>query len=191
MRRPTVVLVAALLQLLLAATFLISVGSALLFGAAAQRAAEAELARQGFPASLLTAENLRFDEGPAGVLPAMIIAAVLIMLAILNLRGHRAGRLISWIFQPLLVVAGLILVSGQVFLEAGLEQALARSGVTGVDVPALVAAARAAFPWWYPAEAWLKLIFVTVGQLVTVVLLALPSARAYVRAVHSSPVARG
>lgn len=191
MRRPAVVLVAALLELLLAATFLISVGSAVLFGAAAQRAAEAELARQRFPATLLTEENLRFDEGPAGIVPALIIAAVLIMLAILNLGGSRVGRLISWIFQSLLIVAGLILVSGQVFLEAGLEQALVRSGVTGVDVSALVSAARAEFPWWYPAEAWLKLIFVTLGQVVTLILLALPSARAYVRAVHSSPAVRG
>lgn len=181
MRVPRVVIVAAVLELLLAATFAVSVGTAILSGPAAQQAAELELMRQGVSSAVLTGEGLRFDEGVTGTVPAMIIALVLIILAVLNLCGSRVGRIASWIFQPLLIIAGAILVSGQVFLESGLEQAFARSGITGVDVPALVAAARTAFPWWYPIEAWLKLILVTVGQLATIILLALPAARAHVR----------
>lgn len=181
MRRPLVVTLAVVLQLLLAATFLVSVATAVGYGPAAQRAAEAELSRQGIPPTVLGAENLRFDEGLAGTVPAVIIALLLIMLAILNLRGRRIGRLLSWILQPLLVVAGAILVSGQVFLEAGLVQAFGQAGVTGVDVAALVAAVRAEFPFWYPAEAWLKLILVTAGQVVTMILLGSRPARDHVQ----------
>lgn len=181
MRRPGVVTIAVVLELLLAAAFAVSVGAAILCGPAAQRAAEEELLRQGVPPAVLTGEGLRFDEGVAGTIPAIVIVLVLIILAVLNLRGSRIGRLATWIFQPLLIIAGAILVTGQVFLEPGVEQAFARSGITGVDTPALVAAARTAFPWWYPIEAWLKLILVTAGQLATIILLTLPAARAYVR----------
>ena len=52
--RPTGVVVAAALQLLLAVAFLISATVALLYGPAAQAAGEAELVRQGFAPDVLT-----------------------------------------------------------------------------------------------------------------------------------------
>ncbi len=187
MKRPWIVTGAAVLELLLAAVFLESVIVGVAFGPAAQRAAEAELLRQGIAPALLTGENLRFDEGVAGTVPALIIAVILIVLAVLNLRGLRIGRLLSWILQPLLVIAGAILVSGQVFLEPGLESALAGAGIGGVDVSALVAAASSQFPPWHPVVAWAKLILITVGQLVTIVLLALPPTGAYLRHRNRNP----
>lgn len=185
MSRPTVVTIAAILQLALAATFAVSVVSALLYGPAAQRAAERELERQGIAPDVLTGESLRFDEGLAGTVPAIAIVAILVTLAALNLNGRRIGRTLTWIFQPLLMIAGAILVSGQVFLVQGLTKALAG---TGVNVEALVAAARTAFPGWYPAEAWAKLILVTAGSAATIVLLALPQARAFLRQPFREPV---
>jgi hypothetical protein len=182
MRRPAIVTIAAVLQLLLAATFAISVATALLYGPAAQRAAERDLERQGIPPETLTGENLRFDEGLVGTVPAIVIVAILVTLAVLNLNGRRLGQRATWVFQPLLAVAGAILVSGQVFLVQGLERALTQNGITGVDVKALVAAAGSAFPSWYPIESWAKLILVTAGSVATIVLLALPQARAFFRA---------
>ncbi len=184
MKRPRSVTLAAVLQLLLATAFGISVVTALLYGPAAQQAAENEMRRQGLPPGALTGESLRFDEGLAGTAPALAIALILITLAMLNLNGRRLGRLLTWIFQPLLAIAGAILVSGQVFLAQGITKAFAQSdnqALHAVDVEALVKAAAAEFPNWYPIESWAKLILVTLGSVLIVVLLALPTARAFFR----------
>ena len=53
---------ASLLQLLLAVTFLIMPAIAYRYGASAQAAAEAEVARQGFPASILAKNKVKFTE---------------------------------------------------------------------------------------------------------------------------------
>ncbi|ADD45651.1 hypothetical protein [Stackebrandtia nassauensis] len=184
MRRPATVTIAAVLQLLLAATFTVSVVTALLYGPAAQKAAESEMERQGLPKDALSGESLRFDEGWAGTVPATVIVLILVGLAVGNLRGKRSGRVLTWVLQPLLLVAGAVLVSGQVFLVRGIEAAFAGSGnpaLADVDVPALVEAARSAFPAWYPVETWAKFVLVTLGSAVTIVLLALPRSRAFTR----------
>src|SRR5690242_11855012 len=114
-RRPHSVLFAAGLQLLTALPFLLSIIVVWRYGADAQAAAQAELTRQGVPTSVLAEHGISFGSNTAEIpIPAAIIL-VLVVLALLNLAGRRVGRTLSWIFHPILVVAGIVIIPGQVF----------------------------------------------------------------------------
>ena len=184
--RPRAVVTAAVLQALLALTFAISAIEVLMSGHAAEAAAKAELVRQGLPPNLLIEHGFRFgDKGLDGTALPLAIAAVLITLAMLCLTGKRAGPLLTWIAQPVLLVAGSVIIPGQVFPALLLESAIASTGdptLRRIDVPAVVDAAAHAYPAWLPYIAGAKLVLATLGSLVIVVLLALPAARAYFRA---------
>jgi hypothetical protein len=86
---PGSVTLAAALQLLLAATFLIMPTLAYLYGAHAQAAAE--VVRQGFPAVVLARNNVHFGEGAVGLVLAIAIAGGLLALALLNGPGSLPG----------------------------------------------------------------------------------------------------
>lgn len=174
---PRSVVLAAVLQFLTVVPFLVGTFFVLVYGAGAQAAAEAEAVRQGFPAGTLAAHGINFG-GSVSELPLAIgIALVLATLALLNLAGKRLGRILSWIFQPILFVAGCLIVPGQVFTAQLLEvPALPR-----LDVPALVDAAMQAMPGWLLYANVAKLILTTAGSLLVIVLLALPSAREFFR----------
>ena len=140
---------AALLQFALAATFLIIPIIAYRYGANAQRAAEAAVVKQGFPAKVLVQHQVKFAErGVAALLPVGI-ALCLATLAALNLARSEAGRTFSWIFQPILLVAGSFITTGQVFPVRYIESAFKKSGdamLHRINVRAFVEAASAAFP---------------------------------------------
>jgi hypothetical protein len=182
--RPGSVTLAALLQLLLAATFVIMPTLAFLYGARAQAAAEAEVARQGFPADALARNHVNFGEGPVGLLLAVAIALGLAVLAVLNLDGNPAGRLGSWILQPLLFIAGALILSRQVFTARFLASAFRSSGdatLAGINVKAFVDAAAHAYPAWFPSVVSARFVLATLGSLLIITLLAVPSANAYFR----------
>jgi hypothetical protein len=178
------VLFASLLQFLLAATFLIMAFVAYRYGTDAQRAAEAEVAKQGFPTGFLAQHRVRFEEsGVEAVLP-VAIAVCLATLASLNLAGSEVGRILTWIAQPILIVGGGIITTGQVFPVRYLESAFKKSGEAAlqrIDVKAFVDAARGAFPAWLRYLVAARFVLTTVGSLFVIVLLALPSANAYFR----------
>ena len=184
MFRPLTVRLAALIQLLTAVPFVLSIAVVWVYGAGAQAAAEAELIRQGLPASLLSEHGISFGANTGETpLPAGIVV-VLAVLALLNLAGRRAGQVLSWIAHPLLAVAGAVVVPAQLFTATFLAASFRGSSdplLRRVDVPRLVDAARAAMPAWLPAVDWAKLVLTTAGSVLVVVLLALPSARAYFR----------
>jgi hypothetical protein len=118
------------------------------YGANAKAAAEAEVTRQGFPAEVL-ARNVHFGEGAAGPALAVAIALGLAALAALNLAGTPAGRIGSWILQPLLLVAGGLIISRQVFTARFLGSAFKHSGdatLAAINVKAFVDAATGAYP---------------------------------------------
>jgi hypothetical protein len=71
---PGSVTLAVVLQLLLAVTFLIMPTLVYRYGARAQSAAEAEVARQGFPADVLARNNVNFGEGAVGLVLTVAIA---------------------------------------------------------------------------------------------------------------------
>jgi hypothetical protein len=182
--RPGSVTFAAVLQLLLAATFLIMPTLAYLYGTRAQAAAEADVARQGFPADVLARNHINFGEGAVGLVVAVAIAVALVALASLNLAGNPAGRIGSWILQPLLFIAGVLILSRQVFTARFLASAFKRSGdatLAGIDVQAFVDAATGAYPAWFPYVVSARFGLATMGSLLIIVLLAVPSASAYFR----------
>jgi hypothetical protein len=175
---------AAVLQLLTIVPFLIGSAVVLIYGAHAQAAAEAEVARQGLPAGILASHGVSFGSNTAELPLPIAIAVVLVVLALLNLGGRRIGQVLSWIFQPLLFVAGCLIIPGQVFTVQFLESAFTNSGdpmLARINVQALVDAASHVLPGWLPYVDWAKLILTTLGSLVIVVLLAMPSARAFFR----------
>jgi hypothetical protein len=173
---------ASLLQLLLAVTFLIMPAIAYRYGARAQAAAEAEVARQGFPAGILAKNKVKFTErGIEAALPAAI-ALLLVALASLNLAGIEAGRIMSWIFQPVILVVGGLVTAAQVFDVRYLTSAFRKSGdqtLRSINVKAFVDAAVRAFPAGFRSLVATRFVLTTAGSVLVIVLLAVPAANAY------------
>src|SRR5688500_16700744 len=101
--------VAAVTQLLIAVAFVSIPVVRHRYGAVAKAAAEAELARQGVPGTVLADNNIYSD--PAGHVTAApaTVAAFMLALAALNLAGNPWGQILSWILMPLVLIGnGLI-----------------------------------------------------------------------------------
>lgn len=67
-------------------------------------------------------------------------------MASLNLAGISTGRILTWIFQSILLVVGGLVTAGQVFAVWQLESAFEKSGDTtlqAIDVKRFVASASA------------------------------------------------
>ncbi|MEV0384804.1 hypothetical protein [Nonomuraea sp. NPDC050643] len=189
-RRPRAVVVAAVLQLLTIVPFLTGTFVVLVHGPGARAAAQAEIVRQGLPADLLARHGIDF--GGSDTL-AIVLVVILVALAALNLAGRRAGQILSWIFQPVLVVMGVVIIPAQLFTARLLESSFKDSGdplLARVDVAALVEAATNVMPGWLPAANVAKLALTTVGSLAVIVLLALPASRAYFRGTRT-PIGNG
>ncbi|MFD1939686.1 hypothetical protein ACFSKW_50345 [Nonomuraea mangrovi] len=106
----------------------------------------------------------------------MSVAVILTLLASLNLAGNGADQIASWIFQSLLLVDGGLIIDDQVFTVRYVETAFTKSAdaeLRGLDVSALVRAARAAFSGWFHPGVNTRLILTTVGSLLVILLLAL------------------
>jgi hypothetical protein len=179
---PVAVTLAAILQILLAATFLIMPLLVLRHGSHAQAAAEAEVARQGFPAEVLAKNGVHFDEGTAGLVLPVAIALGLGALAALNVVGNEIGRILTWILQPMLLVGGGLIIFRQVAAARFVESSFERSGdpiLAAIDVRAFVDAATEAFPRWFVFVVRARFVLVTLGSALVIVLLALPSAGEY------------
>jgi hypothetical protein len=117
------ILLAAIVQILLAATFLIMPVLVLRYGSHAQAAAEAEVVRQGFPATVLAQNGLHFDEGTAGLVLPVAIALGLGALAALNVVGNEIGRILTLILQPILLAGGGLITYRQVTAARFIESA--------------------------------------------------------------------
>lgn len=174
---PFAVLVVALLQVLLAATFVVLPIVGVRYGPAAQEAAEADVARQGFAVGVLAERGVNFGASRGSVVVAVAIGACLAALAVLNLAGSDLGRLLTWILQPILFVAGVFIMPGEVFTARYVGAAFRKAGVRDLDVAAFVDAAGSAYPSWTRPVIITRLVLTTVGSIVVVVLLALPGSR--------------
>jgi hypothetical protein len=93
-----------------------------LYGAQAQEAAEAEVARQGVPAGVLAQNRVNFKERGVEILLPMSIAVCLATLATLNLTGSGFGRILSLTFQPIVLVIGGVVTGFQVFAVRYIER---------------------------------------------------------------------
>ncbi|WP_232668796.1 hypothetical protein [Pseudonocardia sp. TRM90224] len=181
-QRPIAVTAAAALQAVTAVPFVLGTVVVLGYGASAQAAAEAEMTRQGLPPSLLVEHGIAFGSNTAELPFAIAIVVVLAALAVFNLRGSRAARTASWVVHPVLLVAGTLIIPGQVFTTWYLSTAFAADpALSRIDAAALVDAAAAAMPGWLLYANIAKLVLTTVGSMAVVALLALPSARAHFR----------
>jgi hypothetical protein len=110
---------------------------------------------------------------------ALAIAVCFAALATLNLAGNDIGRILTWILQPLLFVAGLVIMPGEVFTARYLDAAFRKAGVHDLDVHAFVNAASAAYPAWTRPVIITRFALATLGSVLAVILLALPSANTH------------
>lgn len=179
---PFVVVVASILQLALAATFVLIPVAGAFHGPRAQRAAETEVVRQGFPATLLAERGINFGTSRASIAVAVAIGLGLATLASLNLAGNGAGQLLSWIFQPIVLILGCVIMPGEVFVTRFVTSAFAKSGdptLRNLEAAAFVNAAVTTVPAWYRYVIALRLVLATVGSLLVIILLAIPSANVH------------
>ena len=102
--RPQTVTLAAALQLLFAAIFVIAPIVLIFYGAEGQAAAEAEVVREGFPADMLARHHIKFSEGPALLIIPFAMTLLSTFLGLLNLGGKRVGWMVSLLYEPLLLI---------------------------------------------------------------------------------------
>jgi hypothetical protein len=172
---------ASLLQYLLAATFFVMASVAYRYGGDAQRAAEAEAVRQGFPVGILARNGVDVRESRVEMLLPLAIALCLAILATLNLVGSDVGRVLTWIVQPIVLVGGGFVTGAQVFVARYVQSAFDRSGdptLRGIDVRAIMRAATGAFPTGFRSLVVARFLLATVGSVLVIALLTLPLAGA-------------
>lgn len=159
------------IQLLLAATFVAAATVALRRGRRAQAAAESKMRERGHDVALLSRHQVRFEESVIESLLPYGIAALLTVAAVLNINGEDAGRVLTWVVQPLLLLAGGAITYGQVFADRYVVKALTSDGVTAADAAAVVGAARSEFPGWLRPLVVSRFLLTTLGSIVIVILL--------------------
>ncbi|RRR98380.1 hypothetical protein [Glycomyces terrestris] len=179
--RPGSVSFAVWLQILLAVFFVAQTIIGFIYGPDAQAAAEAELEAQGFSTADLP-EGTTFESGGATAFVPIAFAVLLIVLAVLNAAGNRVGRILTWIVQPLVLICGGLIAFTLFFAAASLEAGLEATGEgEGLDVQALFDAVYGAYPSWTAVVDYGLVALATLGSLLVIVLLAVPSANAYFR----------
>ncbi|GIH23584.1 hypothetical protein Aph01nite_18940 [Acrocarpospora phusangensis] len=162
-------LTVAVLQFLLALTYLAVPLVGHRHGVAAQRAADTEIRRQGHDPAVLVKHGLDFTASTASVMVSVAIAAGLAATAVLNLGGQ---PLPTWILQPILLIAGGFITTAQVFVGRYVQAALHKSGTLDIDTQALLGAAEAAFPGWFRPLVVTRFLLTTAGSLVILLVLA-------------------
>src|SRR5436853_3008282 len=100
--------------------------------------AETDVMRQGRPVTVLAERGIDFGASRGSVVAAVAIAVCLAALATLNLAGNDTGRILTWILQPLLFVAGLVIMPGEVFTARYVNAAFRKAGVRDIEVHAFV-----------------------------------------------------
>lgn len=142
---------AAVLQLLIALAFVSIPLVRDRYGAAAQAAAEAELARQDVPITVLEDNDLRFDAGGHETAVPAAVAVIMAVLAVLNLLGNPWGQVLTWVFQLIVLVGNCLILYSQLTAATSVQAAFKRKKdpmLQRIDVPALLKAAESAFPTW-------------------------------------------
>ncbi|MCK2215183.1 hypothetical protein MF672_015510 [Actinomadura sp. ATCC 31491] len=142
---------AAVLQLLVALSFVSIPLVRHRYGPRATDAAHAELRRQGVSPGVLADNGMRFDaSGHESAVP-VAVALVMTALAVLNLTGSPLGGTLSWALQPVVLAGNLVILYSQLTAARSVEAAFARKGdpeLARIDVRALLRAAESGFPSW-------------------------------------------
>ncbi|MEV6039694.1 hypothetical protein AB0L65_51835 [Nonomuraea sp. NPDC052116] len=175
--RPRTVTIAGVLQLLFALAFLIAPVAGLVYGAEVKTAIEAELVRQGLSPTILTDHGIRLDEGGYALVLPVATTVIAAILAWLNLAGRRAGRILTLIIQPVFLALDVFILATQVTRVPTFQSILGETA----DAQAIFDAAGRVYPAWLLAVSDGRLVFTLLASLTVIVLLLLPSARAYFR----------
>lgn len=182
--RPGTVTFAVTLQILLALFLAVSSVLAFVYGPEADQAFEDELARQGFEVADLPENSARFDSGAAGLIMMLVVVAILLVLAFFNGAGNRVTRILTWVLQPLVLLCGGFIFAGQLFMAQFLQWGLDNSGdsdLEALDAQSLVDAAYDVYPSWTVVIDWSLVALATLGSLLIIILLAVPSANRFFR----------
>ncbi|MCX5199565.1 hypothetical protein OOK31_37780 [Streptomyces sp. NBC_00249] len=141
----------ALLHLLVATAFLSIPLVRHRFGAAATRAAEAELRGQGVRPGVLAENGMRFDAGGHETWAPVAIAATMAVAAGLNLSGSSWAATATWILQSAVLLVNCVILYSNLTAVPSVTAAFARKGdeeLARIDVAALLKAAEEGFPAW-------------------------------------------
>ncbi|MBU3064516.1 hypothetical protein KO481_23655 [Nocardia sp. NEAU-G5] len=179
---PVYVVLAGVLQLLLAAMFVVMLLAYRTAGPRAQRAVDAAAARQEVAPEVLAEHGVRLTEGRSAFFVGYAIAAALVVLGVLTLSGNELGRLLSWVAEPLVLVGVGYVTTIQVFAVPLTVSAFAELGdprVQGLDIRAALQAAAEALPSWYRPAIVARWLLATAGSVAVIVLLALPASDRY------------
>jgi len=144
-------IVAATMQLLIALAFLSIPMVRRRYGPAANAAAEAELAVQGVPGTVLKENKLTVDASGHETAAPATVAAVMMVLAGLNLAGNSWGQTLTWVVQPLVLAGNFLIIYSQRTAAKSVQTAFTRKGepmLQRIDVPALLEAIERGFPRW-------------------------------------------
>ncbi|WP_067716454.1 hypothetical protein [Nocardia yamanashiensis] len=121
------------------------------YGTHAMAVAEGELARQGVRTTALRENGMRFDASghewwaPGG------IAALLVVIAGVNLAGFDWLRPVNWVVMIALFLANSVIVYSNLTAARSVQAAFQRKNdpeLARIDVPALLGAAEGGFPAW-------------------------------------------
>jgi hypothetical protein len=116
----------------------------------------------------------------ASVVIGLILAVIFVVLAILDGRGNRVGRLLTWIFGGI----ALCCLGSSFALGAFGKSAYDNSRKTNPDLPSydqLQQDIRDALPSWYTPVTTILGILVLAAIIVAIILLALPASHPYFR----------
>jgi len=180
-RRPLTVTIAGYLLCLVAAALVVN---AMAVWSIAGRVGAA--ARRAWAASPKDADQYAgaYHGGltTAGVV-LLVIAAVLVTLAVFNLRGANLARIITWVVGGALALCCGCLSIGQFLGGSGTAVTGGNTTVNGVDAVQANQQISDAFPGWFGALFVVLLVIGLPGLLATIVLLILPASRDYFRPV--------
>jgi hypothetical protein len=142
---------AATLQLLIALAFVSIPLVRHRYGANAVTNAEAELTRQGVPTTVLKDNKLSFDASGHETAVPVTVAAVMTVLAMLNLSGNHWGQTLTLVCQSIVLAGNFLILYSQLTAAKSVQNAFARKGdpmLQRIDVHALLKAAENGFPTW-------------------------------------------
>ncbi|TWD73066.1 hypothetical protein FB561_6951 [Kribbella amoyensis] len=167
---------AALMQVLVAAAFVSIPLVRHRFGPVAKAAAVAELRLQRVRPEVLEENRLRFDAGGHETAVPVLVAAVMIVVAGLNLADAGSAQLLTWIFSSLVLLLNVGIVYSNLTAVKSVEGAFRRKGdpeLARVEVAPFLEAAEHAFPGWVRAQTYVRNTIVFGGSAIALIAVSL------------------
>ncbi|WP_433192135.1 hypothetical protein ACQP1G_25665 [Nocardia sp. CA-107356] len=168
---------AAVLQLLIAAVCAAESTVDFRCGLHADARAAAELHRQGLPATILADYHFSFDERLDRAALSIVIAVLMTVLAVLNIAANAWGLRLTWAIQPALFTGNALILYSELTAVKSVTSAFAGTNdplLIRVDVPALLnAVARDDSHWAIPYLRQLRHTIIFCGSLGASLLVAM------------------